>query len=146
MTLRGVSAAIEDYLKAIYDLGAEGVKTQELADALSVSSASVSGMLKKLSELKLIHYQKYRGTTLTPAGRKIALETLRHHRLVEIYLAEALGYPGTTFTTRRSGSSTSSAKPSRRASPTPWGIPASTRSATPPPSSTGRCPRAAASL
>jgi DtxR family Mn-dependent transcriptional regulator len=93
VTLRGVSAAIEDYLKAIYDLGAEGVKTQELADALSVSAASVSGMLKKLSELKLIRYEKYRGTTLTPAGRKIALETLRHHRLVETYLAEALGYP-----------------------------------------------------
>lgn len=93
MTLRGVSAAIEDYLKAIYELGEAGVKTQELADALSVSAASVSGMLKKLSELKLIHYEKYRGTTLTPAGRKIALETLRHHRLVETYLAEALGYP-----------------------------------------------------
>ena len=93
MNVRGVSAAIEDYLKAVYDLGETDVKTQELADALSVSAASVSGMLKKLSELNLIYYEKYRGTTLTPAGRKIALETLRHHRLLETYLAEALGYP-----------------------------------------------------
>ena len=91
--MRGVSAAIEDYLKAVYDLGETDVKTQELADALSVSAASVSGMLKKLSELNLVHYEKYRGTTLTPAGRKVALETLRHHRLIETYLAEALGYP-----------------------------------------------------
>ncbi len=93
VTLRGVSATIEDYLKAVYDLGETDVKTQGLADALSVSAASVSGMLKKLSELNLISYEKYRGTSLTPAGRKIALETLRHHRLIETYLAEALGYP-----------------------------------------------------
>jgi len=93
VTLRGVSAAIEDYLKAVYDLGETDVKTHELAGALSVSAASVSGMLKKLSELNLIDYEKYRGTSLTPAGRKIALETLRHHRLLETYLAEALGYP-----------------------------------------------------
>ena len=92
MTVRGVSATIEDYLKAIYDLGESGVKTQSLADALSVSAASVSGMLKKLSDLNLISYEKYRGTSLTPAGRRIALETLRHHRLIETYLAEALGY------------------------------------------------------
>jgi len=91
--VRGVSAAIEDYLKAIYDLGGEGVKTQALADTLSVSAASVSGMIKKLSELNLTEYEKYRGVSLTPAGRKIALETLRHHRLIETYLAEALGYP-----------------------------------------------------
>ncbi len=94
---RGVSAAIEDYLKAIYDLsrdlGGEGAKTQDLADALRVSAASVSGMLKKLSELNLIQYEKYRGVSLTSAGLKIALETLRHHRLIETYLAEALGYP-----------------------------------------------------
>ena len=93
MTVRGVSATIEDYLKAIYDLGEGSVKTQSLADALSVSAASVSGMLKKLSDLNLISYEKYRGTSLTPAGRRIALETLRHHRLIETYLAEALGYP-----------------------------------------------------
>jgi DtxR family Mn-dependent transcriptional regulator len=93
MTQRGVSPATEDYLKAIYDLGGEGVKTQALAEALSVSAASVSGMLKKLHELNLISYEKYRGVSLTPAGRKIALETLRHHRLIETYLSEVLDYP-----------------------------------------------------
>lgn len=93
MTLRGVSSAIEDYLKAIYDLGGEGVKTQMLADHLSVSAASVTGMMGKLADLNLIHYEKYRGASLTDSGRKIALETLRHHRLIETYLAEALGYP-----------------------------------------------------
>lgn len=93
MTLREVSSAIQDYLKAIYDLGEEDVKTQALAEALSVSAASVSGMLKKLHELNLITYEKYRGVSLTPAGRTIALETLRHHRLIETYLSEALGYP-----------------------------------------------------
>ncbi len=93
MKLRGVSSSIEDYLKAIYDLGETNVKTQELATMLSVSAASVSGMLKKLFKLKLIDYEKYRGVSLTPSGRKIALETLRHHRLIETYLAEALGYP-----------------------------------------------------
>lgn len=92
MTPRGVSAAIEDYLKAVYDLGGEGVKTQDLADALRVSAASVSGMLKKLGELNLVTLERYRGTSLTAAGRKVALETLRHHRLIETYLAEALGY------------------------------------------------------
>ncbi len=93
MTLRGVSSAIEDYLKAIFDLGGEGVKTQSLADALGVSAASVTGMLGKLAELNLVAYEKYRGASLTESGRKIALETLRHHRLIETYLAEALGYP-----------------------------------------------------
>jgi DtxR family transcriptional regulator, Mn-dependent transcriptional regulator len=90
---QAVSAAIEDYLKAIYDLGGGGVKTQSLADTLAVSAASVSGMIKKLSALNLVRYEKYRGVSLTPAGEKIALETLRHHRLIETYLAEALGYP-----------------------------------------------------
>lgn len=93
MTVRGVTPAIEDYLKAIYELGGSSVKTQALADALEVSAASVTGMLKKLSDLKLIAYEKYRGVALTTAGGKIALETLRHHRLLETYLAEALGYP-----------------------------------------------------
>ena len=91
MTEKPLSSAVEDYLKAIFELGE--AKTQALADTLEVSPASVTGMLKKLSALGLIEYEKYRGVTLTPAGRKIALETLRHHRLIETYLAEALGYP-----------------------------------------------------
>lgn len=83
---------MEDYLKALYVLGENEVKTQALADRLEVSPASVTGMLKKLGDLNLVAYRRYRGASLTPAGRKIALETLRHHRLLETYLAEALGY------------------------------------------------------
>jgi DtxR family transcriptional regulator, Mn-dependent transcriptional regulator len=91
MTKR-LTSAMEDYLKAIFELGDEEVSTQELAEALSISPASVSGMLKKLADLKLVDYEKYRGVKLTPAGRKMALETIRHHRLIETYLTEALGY------------------------------------------------------
>jgi DtxR family transcriptional regulator, Mn-dependent transcriptional regulator len=87
-----ISSAMEDYLKAIFELGENNVKTQDLAEALEVSAASVTGMLKKLSELKLVSYEKYYGVSLTPAGRNIALETLRHHRLIETYLMQALGY------------------------------------------------------
>jgi DtxR family transcriptional regulator, Mn-dependent transcriptional regulator len=87
-----ISSAMEDYLKAVFELGENNVKTQDLADALGVSAASVTGMLKKLSELNLVSYEKYYGVSLTPAGRNIALETLRHHRLIETYLMQALGY------------------------------------------------------
>ena len=87
-----ISSAVEDYLKAIFELGEKNVKTQELAGALEVSAASVTGMIKKLSELNLIDYERYYGVSLTPAGRLIALETLRHHRLIETYLMQALGY------------------------------------------------------
>ena len=83
---------MEDYLKTIYELGERAVKTQEVARALGVSAASVTGMLKKLGELKLVDYAPYRGVSLTPAGRLVALETLRHHRLIETYLARAFGY------------------------------------------------------
>ena len=87
-----ISSAVEDYLKAIFELGEEDVKTQELASALKVSAASVTGMVKKLSELNLVDYERYYGVSLTSAGRLIALETLRHHRLIETYLMQALGY------------------------------------------------------
>ncbi len=89
-----ITQAIQDYLKAIYKLGqsAEAVSTNAIAERLKVSQASVTGMLKKMAELKLIRYKKYHGVELTEAGRKIALEIIRHHRLLELYLAEALGY------------------------------------------------------
>ena len=87
-----ITSTMEDYLKTIFELGERSVKTQTLADQLGVSSASVTGMIKKLSELKLVHYERYYGVSLSKAGRLIALETLRHHRLIETYLAEALGY------------------------------------------------------
>lgn len=87
--------SVEDYLKTIYDLQEKHgtVSTTMLADELAVAPASVTGMLKKLSELHLVDYARYQGVTLTEAGRKIALEVVRHHRLIELYLAEALGLP-----------------------------------------------------
>lgn len=89
----GLTSAGEDYLKALFELGGEKVRTHELADALGVSPASVSGMLRKLARLGLVEHERYGGACLTPAGRKVALETIRHHRLIETYLMEALGYP-----------------------------------------------------
>ena len=87
-----VTRAMEDYLKALFELGERDVKPRALAAAVGVSPASVTGMLQKLAELKLVTYRKYHGASLTPAGRGLALETLRHHRLLETYLERALGY------------------------------------------------------
>ncbi len=89
-----LSTAIEDYLKAIYLLQQqeEQVGTTVLAERLQVKPASVSGMLKKLGDLQLVRHTPYHGVMLTRAGEKIALEVLRHHRLIELYLVEALGY------------------------------------------------------
>ncbi len=85
--------AIEDYLKAIYLVGGDQqASTSDLADRLGVSQASVTGMLKKLAELQLVRYESYKGASLTHAGRLIALEVVRHHRLIETYLMQALGY------------------------------------------------------
>lgn len=89
-----LSPQSEDYLKAIYRLSHEGpVNTLALAEALSVSSPSVTGMLKKLHELGLVEHIPYKGVTLTESGEKVALELIRHHRLLELYLHQALGYP-----------------------------------------------------
>ena len=87
--------AVEDYLKAVHELERthDKVTTSALAERLDVAPASVTGMVKKLSEMKLVTHEPYRGVTLTDAGRKLALEVVRHHRLVELYLAEALGVP-----------------------------------------------------
>lgn len=90
-----LSQAMEDYLKAIFELQKfdEQISTSALAEYLRVAPASVTNMLKKLADLNLIHYEPYRGATFTPAGRKLVLEVVRHHRLIELYLAEALGVP-----------------------------------------------------
>lgn len=90
-----LSQAIEDYLKAIYELhqSQATVTTSRLAERLAVTPASATGMVKKLAELKLVEHAPYRGVHLTRAGERIALEVVRHHRLVERYLAEALGVP-----------------------------------------------------
>ena len=92
------TAAVQDYLKAIHVLEEESstpaaVATQALADRLAVSAASATNMLKKLASLGLVDHAPYKGASLTPSGRKIALEMIRHHRLIETYLAEALGVP-----------------------------------------------------
>ncbi len=91
-----LTQSVEDYLKAIYELEEDAgkVSTNALAEKLGVFPGSVSGMIKKLSEdtPRLIDYEKHRGVMLTPAGRKIALEIIRHHRLLELYLQQALGY------------------------------------------------------
>ncbi|MFU8889663.1 MAG: metal-dependent transcriptional regulator [Trueperaceae bacterium] len=87
-----VTRAMEDYLKALFELGEHDVKPRALAAAVGVAPASVTGMLDKLASLNLVRYRKYHGASLTPAGRVLALETLRHHRLLETYLAQALGY------------------------------------------------------
>ena len=87
--------AVEDYLKNIYELqaSAEKVSTTDLAERLGVAPASVTGMVKKLAAMKLLKHEPYHGVLLTKAGEKIALEVIRHHRLVESYLTEALGVP-----------------------------------------------------
>lgn len=89
-----VTHAMEDYLKAAYRLAQEGgtVTTQRLAEELNFSGPSVTNMVKRLDELKLLVHNRYHGVTLTPAGEQVALEVIRHHRLLELYLSEALGY------------------------------------------------------
>lgn len=89
-----LSQAVEDYLKTIYTLESEGDKatTTKIADALEVSSASATNMVKRLSKMGLVDYQSYKGASLTKSGRKIALEIIRHHRLLELYLLEVMGY------------------------------------------------------
>jgi DtxR family Mn-dependent transcriptional regulator len=85
---------MEDYLKVIYGLDERGnkVTTQAIAERLEVAAPSVTGMLKRLADINLIEHERYRSIGLTDAGRKVALEVVRHHRLLELYLAEALSY------------------------------------------------------
>ena len=89
-----LSQSVEDYLKVIYVLESEGsaATTNNIAEMMDVSSASVTNMLKRLAGLNLIEHKSYKGATLTDAGNKIALEILRHHRLLELYLKEIMGY------------------------------------------------------
>jgi DtxR family Mn-dependent transcriptional regulator len=90
------SHAVEDYAKAIYVLetrGREPVSTTALAARLGVTAGSVSAMVKKLAELDLVTHTPYRGVRLTPDGRRTALEVIRHHRLLELFLAEVLEMP-----------------------------------------------------
>ena len=90
------SPAVEDYAKAIYQL-AEGcggpVSTNALAERLHVTAGSASGMVRKLDELGLVEHVPYKGVQLTAEGTRVALEVIRHHRLLELYLTESLGVP-----------------------------------------------------
>jgi DtxR family Mn-dependent transcriptional regulator len=90
------SSAVEDYTKAIYALEArdgQPVSNTALAERLGVTAASASGMVKRLGELGLVEHRPYHGVSLTEAGRRVALEVMRHHRLLELYLVESLGVP-----------------------------------------------------
>ncbi|HEV8358617.1 MAG TPA: metal-dependent transcriptional regulator [Gemmatimonadales bacterium] len=89
-----LTRSVEDYLKAIYRLSGVGqpASTNEIADLLDLSAASVSGMVRRLSDQGLLAHAPYRGVELTPEGRRIALRMLRRHRLLEAYLVEFLGY------------------------------------------------------
>jgi DtxR family Mn-dependent transcriptional regulator len=89
------SPSAENYLKALYQLQSEGsdVSTSALADALNVSAASATNMVKKLAAQKLVRHSPYQGVELTVRGEKAALEVIRHHRLVELFLAKTLGVP-----------------------------------------------------
>lgn len=89
-----LTPAMEDYLKTIYLLqqGGETVSTTLIAEDMGFRPASVTGMIKKLAELKMVEHTPYYGVRLTAAGQRAALETLRHHRLLELFLTEKLGY------------------------------------------------------
>jgi DtxR family Mn-dependent transcriptional regulator len=88
-----LSEAIQDYLKGIYKLQATGdrVTITAVARDQGVSAASASAMVKKLAALELLEHEPYRGARLTDAGERVAVEVIRHHRLIELYLAETLG-------------------------------------------------------
>lgn len=89
------SQAVEDYLKTIYRIRQEHGKVtmKRLAEALSVAPASATGMIKKLAARGLVLHERYRGVELTESGRHIALEVVRHHRLIELFLSKTLDVP-----------------------------------------------------
>lgn len=90
-----LSLTEENYLKAIYHLAEDtgtDVSTNSIADEMATKPASVSDMLRRLSKKGVVHYQKYRGVSITDSGRKIALQVIRKHRLWEVFLVEKLGF------------------------------------------------------
>ena len=87
------STSVGDYLKAIWEVGGSGAaSTTDVADRLSVASASVTNMFARLQEMGLAKYERYRGASLTERGREEALRLVRRHRLIETFLLEHLGY------------------------------------------------------
>ncbi|HEU4565618.1 MAG TPA: metal-dependent transcriptional regulator [Gemmatimonadaceae bacterium] len=89
------TAPVEDYLKAIYEIERTGgvASTTGIAQRLAIAPASVSGMVKRLADQGLLAHERYRGVRLTDEGRRVALRTIRRHRVLEAYLLRALGYP-----------------------------------------------------
>jgi DtxR family Mn-dependent transcriptional regulator len=88
-----LTRSAEDYLKAIYALSSDApASTTQIAERLELAPASVSGMIRRLSEQGLLDHEPYRGVLLTDAGRQVALRMLRRHRLIESYLVQFLGY------------------------------------------------------
>ena len=91
-----LTISIQDYLKHIYELteNGENASTNALAEKLNIRAPSVTGMIQKLASSKppLVEYQKHQGVTLTKEGKKAALEVIRHHRLLEAWLVQTLGY------------------------------------------------------
>ncbi|MGA2296926.1 MAG: metal-dependent transcriptional regulator [FCB group bacterium] len=93
VTQNMLTQSVQDYLKTIYKLQEiENVSTTEISKEMNVSGASVTGMLKRLSAMGLVDYNSYKGVKLTEVGEKISLEIVRHHRLLELYLKEMLGF------------------------------------------------------
>ncbi|HEY5729389.1 MAG TPA: metal-dependent transcriptional regulator [Anaerolineales bacterium] len=94
--IKKITISTQDYLKHIYDLTEDGksASTNALAQKLNISAPSVTGMIQKLASSKppLVEYQKHQGVTLTKEGRRVALEVIRHHRLLEAWLVQTLGY------------------------------------------------------
>lgn len=90
-----LTGPVEDYLKAIYEIGrgTVAVATNDIAQRLDLAPASVSGMVRRLADQGLLGYERYRGVTLTDSGRRAALRTIRRHRIIESYLSHALSYP-----------------------------------------------------
>jgi DtxR family Mn-dependent transcriptional regulator len=88
------SPAVEDYLKAIYQLSRDGrsAGTSDIADQLGVAGGSVTGMLKRLAEQGLVEHTRYYGATLTAEGTRTAIRTIRRHRVIEAFLVHVLGY------------------------------------------------------
>ena len=91
--IQGLTDAMQDYLREIYKLRLEGGRatTSAIAERMGVRPPSVTAMLKRLAALGLVEHTPYHGVELTPAGERVALEVIRHHRLLELYLAETLG-------------------------------------------------------
>jgi DtxR family transcriptional regulator, Mn-dependent transcriptional regulator len=94
--IESISPHVQDYAKAVYALESRkggAVSTTDLAERLEVTPGSVSAMVRKLAELGLVEHEPYRGVRLTEHGREVALEVLRHHRLIELFLTQELGMP-----------------------------------------------------